>query len=56
MYAKILVPIDGSETSARGLNEAIKIAKGRTVSCDWCTSSMSSFSITPTHRLSTPGI
>ena len=29
MYAKILVPIDGSETSARGLNEAIKIAKGQ---------------------------
>ena len=27
MYGKILVPIDGSETSTRGLNEAIKIAK-----------------------------
>jgi nucleotide-binding universal stress UspA family protein len=27
MYRKILVPIDGSETSAGGLNEAIKIAK-----------------------------
>jgi nucleotide-binding universal stress UspA family protein len=27
MYGKILVPIDGSETSARGLNEAIKLAR-----------------------------
>jgi nucleotide-binding universal stress UspA family protein len=27
MYGKILVPVDGSETSTRGLNEAIKIAK-----------------------------
>ncbi len=27
MYGKILVPVDGSETSARGLSEAIKIAK-----------------------------
>lgn len=27
MYAKILVPVDGSETSTLGLNEAIKIAK-----------------------------
>ena len=27
MYAKILVPVDGSETSTRGLNEAIKLAK-----------------------------
>jgi nucleotide-binding universal stress UspA family protein len=27
MYDKILVPVDGSETSTRGLNEAIKIAK-----------------------------
>jgi nucleotide-binding universal stress UspA family protein len=27
MYGKILVPVDGSETSIRGLNEAIKIAK-----------------------------
>jgi nucleotide-binding universal stress UspA family protein len=27
MYRKILVPVDGSETSTRGLNEAIKIAK-----------------------------
>jgi nucleotide-binding universal stress UspA family protein len=27
MYGKILVPVDGSETSARALNEAIKIAK-----------------------------
>jgi nucleotide-binding universal stress UspA family protein len=27
MYGKILVPVDGSETSKRGLNEAIKIAK-----------------------------
>lgn len=27
MYGKILVPVDGSETSARGLEEAIKIAK-----------------------------
>ena len=27
MYSKILVPIDGSETSAAGLNEAIKLAK-----------------------------
>ena len=27
MYSKILVPVDGSETSTRGLNEAIKIAK-----------------------------
>jgi nucleotide-binding universal stress UspA family protein len=27
MYGKILVPIDGSETSTRGFNEAIKIAK-----------------------------
>jgi len=29
MYGKILVPVDGSETAARGLNEAIKIAKGQ---------------------------
>jgi len=29
MYRKILVPIDGSRTSARGLDEAIKLAKGR---------------------------
>ena len=27
MYQKILVPIDGSPTSARGLQEAIKLAK-----------------------------
>ena len=27
MYGKILVPIDGSETSARGLEEAIRVAK-----------------------------
>ncbi len=27
MYKKILVPIDGSDTSMRGLNEAIKVAK-----------------------------
>lgn len=27
MYRKILVPIDGSETSAGGLNEAVKIAR-----------------------------
>jgi nucleotide-binding universal stress UspA family protein len=27
MYAKILVPVDGSDTSVLGLNEAIKIAK-----------------------------
>jgi nucleotide-binding universal stress UspA family protein len=27
MYQKILVPIDGSEISTRGLNEAIKLAK-----------------------------
>jgi nucleotide-binding universal stress UspA family protein len=29
MYGKILVPVDGSETSLNGLNEAIKIAKGQ---------------------------
>ena len=29
MYCKILVPVDGSETSTRGLNEAIKIAKAQ---------------------------
>jgi nucleotide-binding universal stress UspA family protein len=29
MYSKILVPIDGSPTSTRGLNEAIKIAKSQ---------------------------
>jgi nucleotide-binding universal stress UspA family protein len=29
MYGKILVPVDGSETSTRGLNEAIKIAKAQ---------------------------
>lgn len=29
MYRKILVPVDGSETSTRGLNEAIKIAKAQ---------------------------
>ncbi|AMN46358.1 hypothetical protein ACG33_04400 [Steroidobacter denitrificans] len=28
MYKKILAPIDGSPTSARGLEEAIKLAKG----------------------------
>lgn len=27
MYQKILVPIDGSDTSARGLSEAMKLAK-----------------------------
>jgi nucleotide-binding universal stress UspA family protein len=27
MYSKILVPVDGSETSTAGLNEAIKLAK-----------------------------
>jgi nucleotide-binding universal stress UspA family protein len=27
MYSRILVPVDGSETSAAGLNEAIKLAK-----------------------------
>ena len=27
MYGKILVPVDGSGTSANGLNEAIKVAK-----------------------------
>jgi nucleotide-binding universal stress UspA family protein len=29
MYGKILVPIDGSETGTRGLNEAINIAKAQ---------------------------
>jgi nucleotide-binding universal stress UspA family protein len=29
MYGKILVPIDGSQTSALGLNEAVKIAKSQ---------------------------
>jgi len=29
MYGKILVPVDGSETSTRGLNEAIKMAKAQ---------------------------
>jgi nucleotide-binding universal stress UspA family protein len=29
MYGKILVPVDGSETSTRGLNEVIKIAKAQ---------------------------
>lgn len=29
MYGKILVPVDGSETSTLGLNEAIKIAKSQ---------------------------
>jgi nucleotide-binding universal stress UspA family protein len=29
MFRKILVPIDGSRTSARGLEEAIKLAKGQ---------------------------
>jgi nucleotide-binding universal stress UspA family protein len=29
MYGKILVPIDGSETATRGLNEAINIAKAQ---------------------------
>jgi len=29
VYQKILVPIDGSETSMRGLNEAIKVAKSQ---------------------------
>ena len=28
MYAKILVPVDGSATALKGLNEAIKIAQG----------------------------
>src|ERR1700677_2563890 len=32
MYTKILVPIDGSESSMSGLNEAIKIAKEHTAS------------------------
>jgi nucleotide-binding universal stress UspA family protein len=27
MYGKILVPVDGSETSSKGLQEAIKLAK-----------------------------
>src|SRR5450631_4785113 len=29
MYGKILVPVDGSETSILGLNEAMKIAKAQ---------------------------
>ncbi len=29
MYQKILVPVDGSETATRGLNEAIKLAKNQ---------------------------
>ena len=29
MYQKILVPIDGSETAALGLNEAIRLAKNQ---------------------------
>jgi len=29
MYVRLLVPIDGSETSARGLDEAVRIAKGQ---------------------------
>jgi nucleotide-binding universal stress UspA family protein len=29
MYGKILVPVDGSETSTRGLDEAIKVAKAQ---------------------------
>jgi len=29
MYAKILVPVDGSETSMRGLREAIKLVKAQ---------------------------
>ena len=29
MYGKILVPVDGSATSALGLNEAVKIAKAQ---------------------------
>ncbi len=29
MYQKILVPVDGSSTSDRGLNEAIKLAKNQ---------------------------
>lgn len=29
MYQKILVPIDGSETSMAGLNEAVKLAKSQ---------------------------
>jgi nucleotide-binding universal stress UspA family protein len=29
MYERILVPVDGSETSIRGLNEAIMIAKSQ---------------------------
>lgn len=28
MYKKILVPVDGSETSTRGLSEAISVAQG----------------------------
>ena len=29
MYQKILVPIDGSETSTAGLKEAVKLAKSQ---------------------------
>ncbi len=29
MYGRILVPVDGSDTSIKGLNEAIKIAKSQ---------------------------
>jgi nucleotide-binding universal stress UspA family protein len=29
MYARILVPVDGSETSSKGLEEAIEIAKSQ---------------------------
>ena len=29
MYARILVPVDGSDTSSKGLEEAIKIAKSQ---------------------------
>ena len=29
MYERILVPVDGSETSTRGLSEAVKLAQGQ---------------------------
>jgi nucleotide-binding universal stress UspA family protein len=36
MYQRILVPIDGSTTSSKGLDEAIKLAKLTLRSCIRC--------------------
>ena len=38
MYTNILVPIDGSDTASRGLEEAIPLAKALAAESTSCTS------------------